>query len=364
MTIAIAHDYLTQRGGAERVVLSMMRAFPDATLHTSLYDPAGCFPEYRSARICTSRLNAAPALRRRHRLAFPLLARTFSTMRIDADVTLVSSSGWAHGVRTSGRKIVYCHAPARWLYQRDRYLLGRGSTARAALRALEPRLRAWDLEAAATADWYIANSTMIRDQVRDVYGVDAEVLHPPVNIDVSGPRAPVHGVPQGFVLCIARLQAYKNVDVVIDAMRRLPEAHLVVVGTGPLEAALRGRAGRNVTLVGEVTDAQLRWLYLSATVLVGAAYEDFGLTPIEAAAFGIPTIAYRAGGYLDTVSDSSTGLFFDRLDDHTVTAALRDGLERTWSREVITKHADDFGEQRFISRLRELAGLPMAASLA
>jgi len=354
MKIAIAHDYLTQQGGAERVVLSMLRAFPEAPVHTSLYDPGGCFPEYRAARVRPSPLNVVRPLRVRHRLAFPLLAPAFSAMHVDADVTLVSSSGWAHGVQASGRKVVYCHAPARWLYQRERYLAGRGRAARTMLRACESRLRAWDHAAAQTVDRYVVNSTAIRDQVKHVYGIDAEVLHPPMTVNVDGSHQPVPHITPGFAMCVARLQSYKNVDVVINAMRRLPDARLVVVGGGPLEAQLRERAGRNVTFVGQVTDDQLRWLYANTGVLVGASFEDFGLTPIEAAAFGVPTVALRFGGYLDTVCHGTTGLLFDTLDARSLAASLGDGLARDWDGEAIRAHAARFSEQRFINALRAM----------
>jgi glycosyltransferase involved in cell wall biosynthesis len=354
MKVAIVHDYLTQQGGAERVVLSMARAFPTATVHTSLYDPGSCFPEYRVAPVQPSPLNVARLLRLRHRLAFPLLAPAFSAMHVDADVTLVSSSGWAHGVRASGRKIVYCHAPARWLYQRQRYLAGRGRLARVMLRAAETRLRAWDRAAARTADHYVVNSRAIRDQVKRVYGIDADVLHPPVTIDVEGSHRPVPGLTPGYVMCVSRLQSYKNVDVVIDAMRHLPDARLIVVGSGPLEARLTASAGRNVTFVGQVTDDRLRWLYANAGVLVGASFEDFGLTPIEAAAFGVPTVALRFGGYLDTVRHNMTGLLFDTLNAGHLAASLADALTRGWDSEAVRAHADRFSEDHFIDSLRSI----------
>ena len=120
--IAICHDYLTQRGGAERAVLSLSDAFPDAPIFTSLYEPAGTFEEYRAKDVRTSVANAVPLIRKHFRAALPLYPAIFASQRIDAEVTICSSSGWAHGARTTGRKIVYCHAPARWLYQPDSYL--------------------------------------------------------------------------------------------------------------------------------------------------------------------------------------------------------------------------------------------------
>src|SRR5204863_10027435 len=176
---AIAHDYLTQRGGAERVVLSLVHAFPHARVYTSLYDPAGTFPEFSDVDVRTSPLNLLRPLRRRHRLALPLLAPAFSRLRIDADVVVCSSSGWAHGARVEGRKIVYCHTPARWLYQPERYLRGRAVGFRGVAAVLRPQLVRWDKAAAASADLYLANSSAVAARIADIYGLEAEVLPPP-----------------------------------------------------------------------------------------------------------------------------------------------------------------------------------------
>jgi hypothetical protein len=121
-TVALVHDYLTQRGGAERVVLAMARAFPGAPIHTSVHWPPGTFPEFASLDVRPGTLQRIGPLRRHHRIGLPLYPLAFGRTEIDAEVTLCSSSGWAHGVRTTGAKVVYCHAPARWLYQTDRYL--------------------------------------------------------------------------------------------------------------------------------------------------------------------------------------------------------------------------------------------------
>src|SRR3954452_9410805 len=144
MRIALVHAYLTQRGGAERVVLSLTRAFPEAPLYTSLYDPDGTFPEFGEVDVRPLPLNSIAPLRRRHRAALPLLAPAFSRLRVHADVAVCSSSGWAHGARVDGRKIVYCHTPARWLYQPERYLRARPSPPRLMARGLRRPLLRWD----------------------------------------------------------------------------------------------------------------------------------------------------------------------------------------------------------------------------
>ena len=157
-SVAFAHDYLTQRGGAERVVLALCRTFPDAPVYTSLYDPETTFPEFLERDVRAHWLDRARVLRKRHRLALPLLPLAFGTTRIEADVVVCSSSGWAHGIRTDGRKIVYCHSPAKWLYRRDDYLGERpSSAAKLGLRLLDPYLRAFDRRAACGAEAYKAN---------------------------------------------------------------------------------------------------------------------------------------------------------------------------------------------------------------
>jgi len=169
--VAIAHDYLTQRGGAERVVLAMLRAFPEATVHTLLYDPDGTFPEFRDARVVTSPLDRIGPLRRNHRLGLPVLAPAASRMTVDADVTIVSTSGWAHGFDVRGRSVVYCHNPARWLYQGDEYLGERPRRLTSlALGALAAPLRRWDQAAMRRHDRYLVNSPMLPQFNRDADG--------------------------------------------------------------------------------------------------------------------------------------------------------------------------------------------------
>jgi glycosyltransferase involved in cell wall biosynthesis len=352
--IALAHDYLTQRGGAERVVLSMARAFPGAPLYTSLYDPAGTFPAFAEVEVRTLAINRIAPLRRHHRAALPLLPLSFSRLRVDADVVLCSSSGWAHGLRSTGRVVVYCHTPARWLYQTDRYLRTRARADGVALAMLRPALVAWDRGAARRADVYLTASTVSRERIQQAYGIDAEVLGAPVTLGSDGPTEAVSGLEPGFLLCTSRLLPYKNVDVLVQAVARVPGSRLVVVGAGPDERRLRAMAGPEVTFLGMVDDAQLRWLYSRCAAVVSASHEDYGLTPLEAAAFAKPVAVLRWGGFLDTVIEGRTGVFFDRPEAECIAAALQRLLRQEWDAAAIRAHAGRFSEDRFMARLREV----------
>jgi glycosyltransferase involved in cell wall biosynthesis len=381
--VALAHDYATQRGGAERVALLLARAFPGSPLYTTLYDPAGTFPEFAELDVRTSYLNRVGPLRRSHRMALPLLASAVATHRVDADVLLASSTGWAHGYRGARRTVVYCHAPARWLYQRERYLSGddgarladraRRRVAGAALGVLAPPLRAWDQRAARRADRYLANSTVTARAIRETYGIEAEVVPPPPALLPGGGATAPDGVAPGFLLCVARLLPYKNVDALIGAVRELGDRRLVVVGDGPDRARLEGLARSagtvppssggtvgapdgagepRVRLLGRVDDPTLRWLYQNTGALVAASYEDYGLTPLEAGAFGAPSVVLRDGGYLDTVADGVTGIFFDQPDPVEIARAIADAARTPWDDQALAAHVARFGTGRFLDRIR------------
>jgi glycosyltransferase involved in cell wall biosynthesis len=185
-----------------------------------------------------------------------------------------------------------------------------------------------------------------------VYGVDAEVLPAPHSLDPAGPQRPLEGVEPGFYLCVSRLMPYKHVDEVVEAFRRLPHERLVVVGSGPQAAALRQRGTSNVTFRGAVDDATLAWLYQNCRALIAASHEDFGLTPLEAAAFGKPSAVLRWGGFLDTVREGVTGVFFDEPTPAAIATALQRVLDTDWEVKVVEEHALSFSEERFVERLR------------
>ena len=366
MKVAIAHDYLTQRGGAERVVLAMHRAFPDAPIYTTLYDPDGTYPEFADADIRTSWLNRIPAFRRDHRRALPLLPPAADSLRIDADVVVVSSSGWAHGFPTNGRRLVYCHSPARWVYLSEQYLGAPPSHSPVglALLGLRPALRLWDQTRARRADKsgvYLANSTVVRERIRECYGIGATIVAPPHDQD---PDLPADEVPEladwasGFYLVVSRLLPYKNVAQAIEAFRTLPGERLVIVGRGPDKERLEASKPANVRLVEGLSDAELRWVYAHCAALIAPSYEDFGLTPLEAGAHGKPVLALRGGGFLDTVAPGVNGSFFEAPHPEAIAAAVRAQQVESWDADAIRGHASHFNESAFAARLHaEVAAL-------
>lgn len=370
LKVAIAHDYLTQRGGAERVVLAMARAFPDATIHTLLYDPDETFPEYADLDVRTSRLNRVAFLRRHHRVALPLLPFAARSIDIDADVVLVSSSGWAHGVRTRGRKIVYCYTPARWLHQSARYLGDHpGLWQTLVLVMLRPFLLVWDRRSARTAAAYLTISSLVQDRVQAAYGLASTVVPAPWPDTRSHPSEPLAGVSdwldgRPYEICVSRLLPYKNVRQVVAAYAEEPARRLIVVGRGPEEEALKELAGSNVLFLQNISDAQLAWLYRGCTALIAISYEDFGLTPLEAASFGKPSVVLRWGGFLETQVEGVTAVFVDQPTTEALRPALRQVDEHPWDPVAIAAHAAGYGEDVFIATIRKAVDEQLALGRA
>lgn len=349
--VVVAHDYLTQRGGAERVALELAAQLHARSIVTGMYRPDQTFGRAHEFDIRPIDSRLLRRLAHDPRRALPFLAHAWSSApTVDADVIVCSSSGWAHGLRAADgqRKVVYCHNPARWLYQPDDYSRGMSAPLRLALGALSPGLRRWDRRAAHSADTYIANSTIVASRIARTYGIEAAVVHPPVSIDASGTSEAVPGLEAGFFLTVARPRGYKGTEVLRDAFARLRGEQLVIVG-----AALAGEQPPNVTSLGEVSESHLRWLYRNARALISVSHEDFGLTPIEANAFGTPALVLRAGGFLDSVQEGVSGMFIEADTEDAVVDAVRD-FSDAWNRERITAHAGTFSPEAFGAKIRDV----------
>lgn len=326
-------------------MLDLLQAFPGSRLVTSVWHRDQTFPEFEQHDVETLWLDRVSPFRGDPRRAFPLLAGAWSRHVIDdADAVVCSTSGWAHRVSTPAAKVVYCHNPARWFYQPDDYLKALPTWAREQFARRTRRLRESDAAAARSASAYLVNSRVVAARVEDAYGIRPEIVPPPRGVDPSGPQEAVPGVVPGFLLTVGRSRGYKNTEVVIAAMRDLPGERLVCVGERAVDDG-------SVTYLTDMTDAQMRWLYANAFALVAVANEDFGLTPVEAQAFGIPTVALRAGGYLDSTLEGVTGVYVDTATPDAVAAGVRVARARPWDAEVIRQAGERYSPETFRRRV-------------
>lgn len=334
----------------------MAAAWPDAPIYTALYDEAAVGDLVPRSRVRTSFLARIPDANRRFRYLAPLYPRAFESFDLSKyDLIISSTSAWAKGVRfrNDARHICFIHTVSRFLFDQDRYvggLVGSNPVTLSLSKGLVKSLSRWDLRAATAPSHYIANSRTVADRVMQYYRREADVLHSPA--DVHRFRVGQGGGDYFFIA--SRLLPYKRIDLAIDAAQQAG-VKLVVAGTGPAENALRERAsGTSTTMLGFVSDARINELLENARAAILPGEEDLGLVPIEAAAAGRPTIAYRGGGARETVIEDETGAFFDEATPESLAAVLRSFDHRAFEPARLREHAMQFSPERFIERFRAI----------
>ncbi|MBC5815150.1 MAG: glycosyltransferase [Candidatus Eremiobacteraeota bacterium] len=356
---ALVHDYLNQRGGAERVFAHIAQAYPLAPIYTSLYDEnlnADLVPGHD---VHMSWLSNIPGANRYFRALAPLYPAAFESFDFSGYDTIVSSTtAWAKGIRVprGAVHVCYINTVSRFLFAYDEYVGGFGM--RTLARPLIDRLIKWDRKAAMRPTAYIANSQNVADRIKQYYGRDAFVLHCPVDVD----RFSVGTGDGGYFIVASRLLPYKRIDVAIKAAQ-MAGVKLLVAGSGPAESELRALAeGSTTTILGYVPDAELNRLLGGATAAILPGSEDFGLVPLEANATGRPVIAYNGGGAKETVVADTTGEFFDNQTPESLAAVLRGFDARKYDTHALREHAEHFSPARFISRLRAIVEQVRAAA--
>lgn len=346
--VVLAHDYLMQVGGAERVVADWAAGFDARTVVTLAYRPEKTFDAFRKLEV---KATLPSALAKQVERLLPTLPSFAARTSVSGgDVALVSSSGWAHRFNFDMPHVVYVHSPARWLYAAADYRKRLSAVRRAGLAASAPLLRRGDADAMRRADAVVANSKVTQDRIRSAYGLESVVVNPPVEAVSAVAERPARDLPEGYVVVVARNRGYKNIDLAVEAAATAGMP-IVVVGSGSeaLDAPHDGVHG-----LGRVTDAELCWVYRNADAIVGAAHEDFGLTVLEAALEGTPAATIAAGGYLETVRHGVSG--FHAASETPEALAIAMLRARDLDPEDCRKWAHGFGREAHMARLAGVLG--------
>jgi glycosyltransferase involved in cell wall biosynthesis len=350
--IAIFHDNFAQMGGAERVALALADALPGAALHTTLLARAKLIPALASRDIQTTWMQWLPDPGRYYRHYFMLYPVAVEAVNLTQyDLVLTSCFGYAKGVRTrkDAVHVCYCHTPMRWVWRYDDYVAREqfGALSGTLLPGLLALLRRWDLRAAKRPDFFIANSAAVARRISTSYGREAIVIPPP--IDTARFRSSHNR--DGAYLIVARLSAYKRIDLAIAACNLL-KRRLVVIGDGPDRARLERLAGPTITFRGRVGDDQVVQALSECRALLFPGEEDFGMAPLEANASGRPVIAWRGGGALESVRPNETGVFFDQPTAESLAAAIEQCERQSWNKASLRAHASTYDRSVFVSRIR------------
>jgi len=341
--------------GGEKVLLSLLRLFPDAVLHTLLHVRGSVAPEIEAREIHTTFLQRLPGVERRYRQYLPLFPAAAASIDLGAyDLVISSSHCVAKGVRPrpDALHLCYCHTPMRYVWDRYDDYFGPGRVSGLAARVIPviaEGLRAWDVATAGRVGHYAANSAYVAARIRRYYGREAEVIPPPVDTDFFTPGP---DVPGAYDLVVSALAPYKRIDMVLDAYRGTGRP-LRIVGTGPEEATLRRAAPPEASFLGFVDDVALRDLYRGCRALIMPGVEDFGIVPVEAMACGRPAVVYGEGGGPESVAPGETGIVFGEATPQALRAAI-DSLEGVrFNVATLRARAESYGRQVFEARFRD-----------
>ena len=350
--VAIVHDWLVAYAGADRVVDCMHHVFPDAPIYTLVYDENNMPAWFKDYDIRTTYLQKLPFATKLYRAMLPWMPRAFEALDLsEYDMVISSCSSCSKGVitRPDAVHICYCHTPMRYLWDNwTEYLASSGLLTRCAMRLLLPSLRRWDVASSFRVDHFVANSHNVARRIRKHWRRDASVVPPPINVETFTAKKSPGG---DHYVCFGRLTAYKRMDIAVQACTRLNRP-LLVLGEGEEMDRLKAMAGPTVRFLGRLSDKDVASVLTASRALLFPGEEDFGIVPLEAAASGVPVLAYARGGALETVRQEETGLLFNEQTPEALAAAILkfEEDEMRFNPAAIRAHAEKFSEQQFRSR--------------
>lgn len=352
MKVSIAHDWLTNMGGAERVIINFTEIYKGAPVYTIAYNRDNMDIALKNIDVRTSFIQKFKNASKNHQKYFPLMPIAWEQFNFNEyDVVLSSSSSCAKGIVTSPDTlhICYCHSPMRYAWE---FYYEYVKEVKGIKKMLTPFLmnymRIWDVTSSNRVDYYIANSKNVAKRIWKHYRRQSDVIHPPV----KGKFFSIGNVDEEYFLIVSRLVSYKKIDLAVQAFNEL-NIPLVIIGNGNQLEYLKSIANDNIRFLGRQSDDIIKEYYSKCSALIFPGEEDFGITPLEAQASGRPVIAYGKGGALETIIDGETGLFFNEQKVEALKQAVKKFTKLKFNKTTIREHALMFDEEIFMRKIKQ-----------
>jgi len=353
MKVALVHDYLSQDGGAERVLKAMHEIWPEAPIFVLFHDKEKI--DYIPAEnIRQSFIAKLPFAKKYYQWYLPLMPLATEKYYLkDFDVVISSTSAFAKGVivQPDTIHISYCHTPPRYLWaDTHEYVadLNCGPIIKKFLPGIIHKLRMWDKMSADRVDHFIANSETVKRRITKYYRRESEVIYPPVDTN----KFFISEKIGDYFVAGGRLVPYKRLDLVVKVFNRL-KIPLKIFGIGPEMKRLQKMAKPNIEFLGKISEEKKAELLSQAKAFIHPQVEDFGLTPIEAMASGRPVIAYGQGGASETIISGQTGIFLHTQNWENLLDTVLNFNAGNWDGKKIRGHALKFDTINFKQKLKE-----------
>lgn len=360
--ISLVHEWLLSYAGSEQVSSAILHAFPEAELFSVVdFLTEEQRKNFLGKHATTSFIQKLPKAKKYYQKYLPLMPLAIEQLDLsEADIIISSAHSVAKGVITGPDQlhISYVHSPIRYAWDlQHQYLresgLNTGVKGWLAKWFLH-KIRIWDYRTAHGVDHFIANSQYIARRIKKVYGREASVIYPPVDVG----NFEVNNEKQDYYFTASRMVPYKRIDLIVEAFSQMPDKKLIVIGDGPEMKKIQSKVKDNITLLGYQPFSVLKEHMQNAKAFVFAAEEDFGIIPVEAQACGTPVIAFGKGGALETVRpvgiENPTGIFFKQQTVTSLQDAI-DEFEKTQSLftpNACRENAERFSRARFDQEFR------------
>jgi len=360
MKVALVHDFLKEFGGAEKVLLDLIKIYPGAPIYTLFYNKQKLGRYFKNKKIVTSSLQTYYSLfKKKDFLLRPLLPKAIEEFDFQKyDLVISNTNSFAKGVITGPDTlhISYCHSPTRYLwdyahqYEKEHKIRGLKGLI---TRLIFSNLRLWDLSASKRPDFFLANSKNVARRIKKYYRREAEIIYPGIKVN----DFKISSQKKRYFLIVSRLSRYKKTDLAIQTFKKLPDK-LLIVGRGPEQDRLKkmAKSSKNIKFLGFVKKRELKKLYQGCRALIFPQEEDFGLTPLEAMASGRPVIAYRKGGILETLRENISGIFFNKQNPASLKKAIAcyNRIEKKFNPHEIRHSVIKFDEENFKRRFKQI----------
>lgn len=378
LKIALVCDWLTEAGGAEKVLEKVAREFPDAPIFTSQFRPKSAPKFFAKKDVRVGWMNVFPRAARK--FLSPLRYFYFAHLNLK-NFDLVISINNAEAKNISRKNLApnalhisYLQGPPTQYYWREyeRYLQNPGFgklnfLARFGLKVLVKPLRKIDFKAAQKPDFLLANSRYVADEIREFYGRESTILHPNVDTktfanlaqkttatDVKNLRKKLFDGAD-FYIFAGREVNWKRSDIAVDWAKKSGE-NLLLVGDGAEHENLVARAknAKNIKFLPRYDGAKtIAKYFVAARAFIFTSREPFGISPVECLAAGTPVVAFAEGGSRDFLNGGN-GVFFDKQNAESLARAMKKFAQKKFDRAEIRESVARFSDGNFAKNLREI----------
>ncbi|MBU1130359.1 glycosyltransferase [Patescibacteria group bacterium] len=341
LKIALFYDWLNQWGGAERLLLDIIKIFPNAPLFTSVHNPNQTNWLPKNTKIISSHLNKFKIFLKNSPISLllqPVALEQFDFSNFDIVISLSGMQGKCLLTQPKTLHVNYCLTPNRYLYQKNL--------------PLKNFYKKIDFIYSQRPDHYLTTSKTVQKRITKHFNRNSTIIYPGVNLSLFKPS---NSPTRTYFLIVSRLVKHKKIDIAIKTCQKL-NIPLIIVGAGRHQNYFKKLSHQfNTTrFLASVSDKKLIHLYQNASALICPQFEDFGLTPLEAQACGIPVIALNKGGFKETIIPYKTGILFNHQNTSSLITAIKKFQQTRFNPKNCAKNAKKFSQHLFMLNFKKV----------